>query len=133
MVAFTLLFVALAAKLFLLPRLPPTRATEDLRWRAVLRELVEKAWSLFIAIAALYAGALVLKLPRPIEEFVFSIFIVALFIQIAFWADRIVSAGLAWRFAPRRAKAGMRNAVSVIQFMFVSGFGLSLFSLSSRI
>ena len=117
MVAFTLLFVALGAKLFLLHRLPPTRATEDLRWRAALRGLVEKTWSLFIAIAALYAGALVLELPRPIEEFVFSIFIVALFIQIAFWADRIVSAGLAWRFAPRRAKAGMRNAVSVIQFI----------------
>jgi small-conductance mechanosensitive channel len=117
LVGFTLLFVALGTKLFLLHRLPPAGPTEDLHWRAVLRELVEKTWTLFITIAAFYAGALVLELPRPIEEFVFSVFIVALFIQIAFWADRIVSAGLAWRFAPRRAKAGMRNAVSVIQFI----------------
>ena len=113
----TVLVTAFITKLFLLHRLPEPGPGEDLRWRTVLRELVEKTSSLFIIIASIYAATLLLSLPSTAQEFIFSLFVVALFIQIALWADRIVSAALEWRLAPRRAKAPMRNALSVIQFI----------------
>jgi small-conductance mechanosensitive channel len=113
----TILVVALLAKILLLRRLPEQAPGEDLRWRAVVRELIEKTSSIFLVIAAVYAGMSILMLERSYQSFIFSVFVVALFIQCALWADRIVAALLVWRLAPRRAKAPMRNALSLIQFL----------------
>lgn len=111
------LAATLVAKWLLLARLPDPRPGHDLRWPAVLRDLVERTSALFLIVAAIYAGASLLKLPAAAEKFLFSTFVVALFIQFALWADRIVTALLVWQLAPRKAKAPMRNAISVIEVL----------------
>ena len=78
---------------------------------------VGKVTSLTFVIAAVYAGTSLLELPSSIHHLVFSTFVVALFIQFALWADRIVSTAIAWRLAPRKTKVAMRNALSLIQFV----------------
>jgi small-conductance mechanosensitive channel len=116
LLAATVLTVALLAKLFLLRRLPKPLPHADLHWRTVLRELVEKTSTLFLIIAAVYAGTSLLDLPGWVHNLVFSAFVISLFIQAALWADRIASAALAWRLAPLKTKPAMRNALSLIQF-----------------
>jgi MscS family membrane protein len=113
----TILVSALVAKIMLLWRLPKPAPGEDLRWQTVFRELVEKTSAIFLVVAAIYAGSSVLTLEHSQNSFVFSVFVVALFIQCAIWTDRIVAAALVWRLAPRRAKTPMRNALSLIQFL----------------
>jgi small-conductance mechanosensitive channel len=117
LIAASVLAIALLAKLFLLRRLPEPAPGEDLHWRNVLRELVEKTSTLFLIIAAVYAGTLLLELPAPVLKLIYSVFVVALFIQSALWADRLASAALVWRLAPGKTKAAMRNALSLIQFI----------------
>jgi small-conductance mechanosensitive channel len=117
LLAATLLVTALVAKWFLLRRLSGSGHGKEWHWRTLSRELVEKTSAIFIVIAAIYAGTFLLDLPTSINHLVFYAFVVALFIQVAFWADRIVSAAIAWRLAPRKTKAAMRNALSLIQFI----------------
>jgi small-conductance mechanosensitive channel len=114
-VAVAVLASTLGTKWLLTGRLPEKRPGEHLRWHTLLRELAEKTSTLFLVIAAIYAGASLLSLAAPVAKLIFSTFIVALFIQCALWADRIVAAALAWRLAPRRTKAPRRNALSVIE------------------
>ncbi len=116
-VTVALLATTLVAKWLLLSRLPESRPTHDLHWPAVFRDLVQRTSGLFLIIAAIYAGASLLKLPPASARFLFSTFAVALFIQFALWADRIVTALLVWQFAPRKSKAPMRNAISVIEVL----------------
>jgi small-conductance mechanosensitive channel len=111
------LIVGFFAKLLLLPRLPAQARGEALPWRTVLRELVERTSGLFLLIAAIYAGLLLVRLPASVHRLFFSIFVVALFLQFALWVDRIVSAALDWRLAPRKTKTAMRNALSLIHFL----------------
>ena len=111
------LVAALVAKLLLLRRLPLPERGKDLHWPTVLREIVEKTTTIFIVIAAIYAGTSLLELPSSVHGLISSAFVVALFIQLALWADRIASAAIAWRLAPLKAKAAMRNALSLIQFL----------------
>jgi MscS family membrane protein len=116
-VAAAMLAATLVAKWLLLSRLPESRPSHDLHWPAVFRDLVQRTATLFLIIAAIYAGASLLRMPAAIEKVLFSIFAVALFIQFALWADRIVTALLVWQFAPRKSKAPMRNAISVIEVL----------------
>lgn len=109
--------VALVAKTLPLRRLPEPVPGENMRWQTVLREAIEKTSAVFLVIAAVYAGTSLLTLEHSHHNFVFSVFVVALFIRCAMWADRIVAAALVWRLAPRRTKAPMRNALSLIQFL----------------
>jgi len=111
------LVTALVAKFFLLRALPEPGPGKDRHWQTLSRELVQRTSAIFLVIAAVYAGTSLLKLPDAIHHLVFSAFVVALFIQLALWADRIVSAAITWRLAPRKTKVAMRNALSLIQFV----------------
>lgn len=110
------LIVALLVRLFLSRSLPAPETGEDLHWPQVLHELVVRTSTLFLVIAALYAGTTLLDLSDSVHRLVASVFIVALFVQIALWADRLASAILAWRLAPVKSKSAMRNALALIQF-----------------
>ena len=114
-----LLIVALLVRLILVRRLPTPEPGEEMHWPMVLHEVVARTWTLFLIIAAIYAGTTLLTLPDSVHRLVYSIFIVALFVQLAFWADRIAAAVLAWRLKPIRSKSksAMRNALSLIQFV----------------
>jgi len=111
-----ILVIALLVRLFLSRALPSPEAGKDLHWPEVLHELVTRTSTLFLIIAAIYAGTTLLDLPDQMHRLVSSIFIVALFIQIALWADRIASALLAWRLVPAEGQSSMRNALALIQF-----------------
>jgi small-conductance mechanosensitive channel len=110
------LVVALLVRLFLSRTLPSPEPGKDLHWPAVLHELVTRTWTLFLIIAAVYAGTTLLDLPDSVHRLVSSVFIVALFVQIAVWADRLASALLVWRLAPAKGKSSIRNALALIQF-----------------
>lgn len=110
------LVVALLVRLFLSRTLPSPEPGKDLHWPAVLHELVTRTWTLFLLIAAIYVGTTLLDLPDAVHRLVSSIFVVALFVQIAIWGDRLASALLAWRLAPDKGKSSMRNALALIQF-----------------
>jgi len=114
-----LLIVALLVRLVLARRLPAPEPGEEMHWPMVLHEVVARTWTFFLIIAAIYAGTTLLTLPDSVHRLVYSIFIVALFVQLAFWADRIAAAVLAWRLKPIRSKSksAMRNALSLIQFV----------------
>ena len=71
-VAGTMLAATIVAKWLLLGRLPESRPGHDLRWPAVFRDLVERTTTLFLIIAAIYAGASLLKLPPAVEKVLFS-------------------------------------------------------------
>lgn len=111
------LAVALLARLLLVRRLPAPEPGKEMHWPTVLHELVGRTSTLFLIVAAIYAGTTLLDLPDSVHRLISSIFIVALFIQAALWADRIASAILAWRLAPLKSKSAMRNALSLIQFI----------------
>ncbi len=111
-----ILLVALLVRLFLSRGLPSPQPGKDLHWPEVLHELVTRTWTLFLIIAAIYAGTTLLDLPDSIHRLVSSVFIIALFVQIAVWADRIASALLTWRLAPLEGQSSMRNALALIQF-----------------
>jgi len=114
------LIVALLVRFILVRRLPAAEPGEEMHWPAVLHELVSRTWTLFLIIAAIYAGTTLLTLPDSVHRLVYSVFIVALFVQLAIWADRIAAAVLTWRLAPLKtgkSKSAMRNALSLIQFI----------------
>ena len=108
--------VALLVRLILVRRLPAPVEGDEPHWPTVLHEVVDRTSTLFLLIAAVYAGSLVLELPPQVQNLIASAFTIALFIQLALWADRIASAVLAWRLAPLKTKSAMRNALSLIQF-----------------
>jgi small-conductance mechanosensitive channel len=111
------LIVALVARLILARSLPKPELGEEAGWPTVLHEVVERTSTLFLITAAIYAGTILIDLPDSARGLIRSVFIVALFIQVALWADSITSALLSWRFAPLRTKSAMRNALSLIQFI----------------
>jgi small-conductance mechanosensitive channel len=111
------LAVALLVRLVLVRRLPAPADGDELHWPTVLHELVDRTWTLFLVIASVYAGTTFLDLPASVHSLVHSVFVVALFIQAALWADRIASAVLAWRLAPLEGKSAIRNALSLVQFI----------------
>lgn len=107
---------ALLVRLILVRRLPAPVEGDEPHWSAVLHEVVDRTSTLFLLIAAVYAGSLALELPPQFQNLISSAFTIALFIQLALWADRVASAILAWRLAPLKTKSAMRNALSLIQF-----------------
>jgi small-conductance mechanosensitive channel len=113
------LIVALLVRFGMIRRLPAPDPGEEMHWPAVLREVVARTWTLFLIIVAIYAGTTLLTLPDQVHRLVTSVFIVALFVQLAIWADCVAGAVLAWRLAPVRGKgrSAMRNALSLIQFI----------------
>lgn len=111
------LVVALAVRLVLARILPAPEPGKDLHWPAVLHELVVRTSTLFLVVVAIYAGTTLLDLPDSVHRLISSVFIIALFVQLALWADRVTSALLAWRLAPLKTKSTMRNALSLIQFV----------------
>jgi small-conductance mechanosensitive channel len=112
----TVLIVALLVRLFLVRRLPAPEPDKEMHWPTVLHEVVARTSTLFLIIAAIYAGTTLLDLPVPIHKLVTSAFVIALFIQFAIWADRIAAAILVWRLAPLKVKSATRNALSLIEF-----------------
>jgi len=108
--------VALLVRLILIRRLPTPAEGDEPHWSTVLHEVVARTATLFLLIAAVYAGSLFLDLPARVQNLISSAFTIALFIQLALWADRIASGILAWRLAPLQTKSAMRNALSLIQF-----------------
>jgi small-conductance mechanosensitive channel len=113
------LIVALLVRLILVRRLPAPEPGEEIHWPTVLHEVVARTSTLFLIIAAIYAGTTLLSLPDSVHRLVYSVFIIALFVQVALWADRIAAAVLAWRLTPLKgkSKSAMRNALSLIQFI----------------
>jgi small-conductance mechanosensitive channel len=116
-VAIIVLLGAAVTKTFLLARLPERQPGEEMRWRTVLRDLLARTSSLFLFILAVHIGISLLTLPGALTNALFSIFVIALFIQIAVWGDRLVSAAVDWQLAPWRTRPSMRNALSVIHFL----------------
>lgn len=110
------LAIALVGRLFLAHHLPAPQAGKEIQWQTVLHQLVVRTSTLFLVIAAIYAGTTLLDLPSAIHRLVTSAFVIALFIQLAIWADRIAAAVLVWRLAPLKVKSSMRNALSLIEF-----------------
>jgi small-conductance mechanosensitive channel len=110
------LLMALLLRAILLRQLPAPKDDPDLHCPTVLHEIVHRTSTLFLLMAALYAGTTFLELPDSVHRIIRSVFVVALFIQLALWADRIASAILAWRLAPLKSKSSMRNALALIQF-----------------
>lgn len=113
----TTLVVALLLRLFLSRSLPAPEPGKDIHWPQVLHELVARTWTLFLIIAAIYVGTTLLSLPDAVHRLVSSVFIVALFVQLAVWADRIASAVLAWRLSSLKSRSTTRNALALIQFV----------------
>ncbi len=111
------LTVALLVRLFLSRSLPAPQVGKDIHWPEVLHELVARTWTLFLIIAAIYVGTTLLDLPDAVHRLISSVFIVALFVQLAVWADRIASAILAWRLSALKSRATTRNALALIQFV----------------
>jgi small-conductance mechanosensitive channel len=111
------LAIALLVRLFLVRRLPAPEPNKEIHWPEVIHEVVARTSTLLIIVAAIYAGTTLLDLPDSVHRLITSAFIVALFIQLGLWADRIASAVLAWRLKPLKSKAAMRNALSLIQFI----------------
>jgi hypothetical protein len=111
------LTVALLVRLFLSRSLPAPQVGKDIHWPEVLHELVARTWTLFLIIAAIYVGTTLLDLPDAVHRLVSSVFIVALFVQLAVWADRIASAILAWRLSSLKSRSTTRNALALIQFI----------------
>ena len=107
--------VLMALRFVLLKRLPQPRPEADMAWKHIFAELVERLSTIFIFIASVYAGSMVLALPNASEDLIESGFVIALFLQCAVWADRIARAGLFWRFASTRTKAPIRSAISLMQ------------------
>jgi small-conductance mechanosensitive channel len=117
LLALGVLVVAFLVRLVLVRRLPTPEEGEELQWPTVAHELVDRTSTLFLIVGAIYAGTTLLSLPDSVHRLVYSAFIIALFVQVALWADRIVAAVLAWRLKPLKSKSSMRNALSVIQFI----------------
>lgn len=111
------LIVALLARLILTRVLPSPQPGKELHWPTIAHELVARTSTFFLIIGAIYAATTLLTLPDSVHRLISSVFIVALFIQAALWADRIASAVLAWRLASLRIKSSMRNALALIQFV----------------
>jgi small-conductance mechanosensitive channel len=118
-ISIVVLIIALVVRLILVRRLPTAEPGEEVHWPTVLHEVVARTSTLFLVIAAVYAGTTLLTLPDSVHRLVYSVFIVALFVQAALWVDRIAAAILAWRLKPLRGKSqsAMRNALSLIQFI----------------
>ncbi|ODA67951.1 Low conductance mechanosensitive channel YnaI [Methyloligella halotolerans] len=102
-------------RIVLLKRLPKPRPEADMAWAHIFADLVERLSTIFIVIASIYAGSTVLALPNASEDLIETVFVIALFLQCALWADRIARAGLVWRFASTRTKAPIRSAISLMQ------------------
>lgn len=85
----TTLIVGLLVRLFLARSLPAPEPGKEIHWPQVLHELVARTWTLFLIIAAIYTGTTLLSLPDAVHRLVSSVFVVALFVQAAIWADRI--------------------------------------------
>lgn len=107
--------VLMGLRVALLKRLPKPRPEADMAWKHIFGELVERLSTIFIVIASVYAGSSLLALPRQAEELIGTVFVIALFLQCALWADRIAGAGLVWKFASNKAKAPIRSAISLMQ------------------
>ena len=102
--------------------LRPIEDGKGLDWQAVLYELARRTLLLVALVVGLYAATRVLKLTIPLERAIASAFIVAVFIQVALWADQLLTAGTDWQFTRRRAgAAATRNAVSIIHFLLRVG------------
>ena len=108
------LAVALIAKALLMSRLPEPKPSGELDWREVLRELVQRTSASFLVIAAIYAASSVLNLPRSVSSLILSTFVVALFIQLALWVDRLVSAVLAVPDQRKEALGAVYLALALI-------------------
>ncbi|MFD0985706.1 mechanosensitive ion channel family protein [Methyloligella solikamskensis] len=102
-------------RFILLKRLPKPRPEADMAWSHIFADLVERLSTIFIVVASIYAGSTVLSLPNASEDLIETVFVIALFLQCAVWADRIARAGLVWRFATTRTKAPIRSAISLMQ------------------
>lgn len=117
LLALALIVVLLALKSLLGRRLEEEgSAGQAPSWRRLIADLVHRTGNFFIIVLGLYAGSRVLVLPEQAEQVIGSIFVVVLFLQAAFWADRLVNAGMSWQLG-RRQNGAIRNALSLIQFM----------------
>jgi small-conductance mechanosensitive channel len=102
----------------LLRYLRPIEDGTELDWQAVLSELARRTLLLVALIVGLCAASRVLRLPLPLERSLGSIFIVAIFVQVALWADQLLTTGTEWQLARRRATAAAtRNALGIIRFL----------------
>jgi len=86
------------------------------KWGVAAADAIARTAKLFILVVALYAGAYVLTLPPALNQFIQSILVVALFIQIAIWASGIMTTALD-RYAREHAAPGetITNALSLIK------------------
>jgi small-conductance mechanosensitive channel len=74
---------------------------------------------LFVAfVIGIYAASLILKLPIGVQRGLTSIFVIAVFIQGALWADQLLASITEWQLARQHsAAAAARNALAIIRFL----------------
>ncbi|MEG6508160.1 mechanosensitive ion channel family protein [Methyloligella sp. 2.7D] len=113
--------LGLGLRYVLVRRLPQGNPQTEMTWPEIFRELVDRLSPIVIVIAALFAGSRAVNLGGPAEAAIRSAFIIALFLQAALWADRLITASLIWKFAAQRSKTPIRNAISLMQFLLRVG------------
>jgi hypothetical protein len=74
---------------FLLGRLEPLRDGASLNWRGVVYELAKRTLLFVAFVISIYAASLILKPPIGVQRGLTSIFVIAVFIQGALWADQL--------------------------------------------
>ena len=85
-------------------------------WRTGVREAFAGTSRLFLLVLAIYAGSRVAPLGPRAARLLDSALVVALFLQGAVWASRIVVGWVSWYAARKAAEsAAVANALSIIQ------------------
>lgn len=85
-------------------------------WRRGLRDALASTSPLFLLVLAIYAGALVAPVPLAAWRVIQSALVIALFLQGALWASRIVVGWVSWYASQRAAESPIvANALTLIR------------------
>lgn len=85
-------------------------------WRRGLRDALARTSPLFLLVLAIYAGAFVAPVPPAAWRVIQSAMVIALFLQGALWASRIVVGWVSWYAAQKAAESpAVANALTLIR------------------
>jgi len=116
-----ILFVGVALRLllqFALRRLKRLARRTPGRFDDLVVELMDKTKPLFIVVASIYAGSLVLTLPDPAVSALRILFVIALLFQAGYWGNGLVSFWIR-RTVRRRLDQDAESATSISALGFI--------------
>ena len=88
------------------------------RWPEVVRGLIGRTKTFFLALLAIYSAALALKLPPDLERVVQSVTVIGLLLQSAIWGNALLSLSIVHYSRERMATdAASVTTVSVLGFL----------------